>query len=329
MKKIKLFGNQTPQVWSIEPAYGCNLKCGHCCSELIPVEKYNLMTKDTWIHTWNLIKQISPTCRVDLCGYVGEPSLHSDIVEFIKIARKISPKSQIQMTTNGTNIYNGKLKCKDLLDAGLNILYIDLYGKKEIFERLAKDSGYQYYFYYDRPKDVPSCWTYVGPDVKTIVLQDPPDNWPKSRLKSGLLGNWYGNLNWERGKKYNMSPLKAPLHRRCNQPFQYATVSSEGNYLLCCQDGMQVTNFGNVNTGLDGFKKFWFGEEMQTIRRQLRNKDRAATKHACAKCNITFSRCDYKLWQDDEVNTYYDGKKFIEFKDIEIDTGKTKQVRFI
>ena len=105
-----------------------------------------------------------------------------------------------------------------------------------------------------------------------------------------------------------MSPLAEPLVRRCNQPFLYVTVSASGEYLLCCQDGMQVTKgrFGSVAEGVEGFHRFWYGREMQTVRRRLRLKNRADTDYACRKCNITFSRCDFTHWKDEDVGKYLD-----------------------
>ena len=116
-----------------------------------------------------------------------------------------------------------------------------------------------------------------------------------------------------------MKPLEKPLTRRCNQPFLFVTVSASGQYLLCCQDGLQVTKgkFGSVNEGLEGFNKFWYGKEMQTVRRRLRMKNRAGTDYACKKCNITFSRCDFKHWTDEQVDTYFDGKNHVGFTDSE------------
>jgi hypothetical protein len=71
--------------------------------------------------------------------------------------------------------------------------------------------------------------------------------------------------------------------------------------------------FGSVLEGQDGFKRFWYGHEMQTVRRRLREKDRAGTEYACRKCNITFSRCDYKLWRDHEVSVWWDGSRWERF----------------
>lgn len=316
-KRIKPLGSQSPHVWSLEPAFGCNLACAHCCADLIPKERNNLMTEETWRAAFEILNEVSPTVRVDLCGYVGEPTLNKRLPELLPIARELAPLTQIQLTTNGTRLRAGDFTMKTLLDAGANILYIDQYGSHERFEELAEESGYPWYQYYEAPEGAPTPWKYWGPDQKVIVLMDEPSSWPKSRLKAGLLGNWYGNMNWERGeaqKRFGMKPLDEPLVRRCNQPFLYVTVASNGAYLLCCQDGLQVTNgkFGNVSEGVDGFRRFWFGKEMNTVRRRLRLKNRADTNYACQKCNITFSRCDFTHWKDEEVGRFWDGENWVE-----------------
>lgn len=316
-KKIKPLGSSSPIVWVVEPAFGCNLKCKHCCADLIPKKDNNTMTEEVWRSTFSILNEVSPFVRVDICGVVGEPTLNKHLLDFLPIARELAPNVQIQITTNGTRIRSGEYKMKDLLDAGANILYIDQYGNHERFEELAKESGYPYYQYYDgnikeekEKGEVPTPWRYWGPDQKFICLMEEPSTWPDSRKKAGLLGNWYGNMNWERAIEFNMKPLLSPLTRRCNQPFDFVTVSSSGDYLLCCQDGLQVTRgkFGNVLDGVEGFKKFWYGEEMQRIRRRLRYKNRADTDYACKKCNVTFSRCDYKKWDIEEIEKYYDGE---------------------
>ena len=142
---------------------------------------------------------------------------------------------------------------------------------------------------------------------------DPPYKWPKSRLNANLLGNWLGNLNWKKGKRYGMKPLEEPIKRRCNQPFINVTVSARGEYLLCCQDGMHMTEgwFGNVSEAREGFLNFWYGKKLQSFRRTLRNKIRSGI---CAKCNITFSRSDYILWKDEQMDRYMKDGKWENFK---------------
>src|ERR1019366_5973148 len=217
-KKIKPLGSTSPIVWVIEPSFGCNLKCGHCCAKLIKDEDKNMMSEATWRATFDIINKVSPTLRVDICGVVGEPTLNPHLTEWLPIARKLAPLAQMQITTNGTMLREGKVTYKGLLDASANIIYCDQYAKHEVHEALAEASGYPYYQYYDAPEGAWTPWKYYGPEMKMIVLMDHPGTWPKSRFRAGLLGNWYGNLDWKVGARFGMTPLLKPVERRCNQP---------------------------------------------------------------------------------------------------------------
>jgi len=267
------------------------------------------MDRVTWVALWKIISVVSPTRRADL-AFGGEPTLHPDLPEFLTIARKISPLSQIQITTNGTQIRNGKLTYRQLLQAGANVVYTDMYGSQEKYIELAKASGCPFYEYYDAPDGAPSPWNYHGPGLKLIVLQEQPENWPKSRFRAGLLGTWFNHLDWEKAARFGLKPVTEPLTRRCNQPFLYVNVDSRGRYLVCCQDNTGESaqeDFGSVHDGVSGFKAFWYSKRMQEIRLRLREKDRAGASDYCRRCNVTFSRCDFRHWKDEEVGIYWDG----------------------
>lgn len=309
-------GPTSPWVWTLEPTHGCNLSCGHCSCALDPKPKtYHFIDEDTWTHIWKIIAVVCPTRRVDM-AFGGEPTLNRNLVQFLRIARKISPRSQIQITTNGTQIRSGKVTYRELLSAGANIIYTDMYGSREKFIRLATESGYPFYEYYAAPAGAWSPWTYHGPSMKLIVLQEQPENWPKSRARAGLLGTWFNNLDWEKAAKFGLSPVLEAPARRCNQPFLNVNVDSRGRYLICCQDNTGESareNFGSVHDGLAGFKAFWYGKKMMAIRRRLREKDRAGASDYCARCNVTFSRCDFRHWKDSEVDMYWDGEHWAKF----------------
>jgi len=316
-RKQRPLGKSTPIVWLVELSFGCNLACAHCVAEQIKKSENVLMDEETWRRTFEIINEVSPFARIDLAGTVGEPTLNPRLLDFLRIARELAPNVQIQITTNGTRILAREYKMKDLLDAGANILYIDQYGAHGRFEKMAHESGYPWYQYYDDEADkTPGAltpWQYWGPDLKMIVLMDEPSTWPASRRRANILGSWLGTIDYKRaaaGGFPEIAPLREPLKRRCNQPFQYVTVSATGEYLLCCQDGLQKTRgqFGSVHSGVEGFREFWFGRDMQWIRGRLREKDRASVKE-CSKCSITFSRCDYKLWDDEALNrVWQDGQ---------------------
>jgi hypothetical protein len=302
-------GRQSPWSWAIEPVRGCNLRCGHCATRLFTGEP-EFMTKKTWFALWNTIAVVSPVTRVEMAN-AGEPTLHPFLPEFIRMARKISPLSQIQITTNGTMLAKGELTHQELFDAGTNIIYVDMYAPKELHVKLAKESGVPFYEYYNKPEKAPGAWTYTGPDLKLIVLMDHPGNWPKKRRNLNRLGTFYNHLDWKAAEEFGLKPVTNPLWRGCTQPFRYVSVHCNGSYELCCQDFMGETAgmMGNVLDGEKGFLQFWFGRKMQDARRKLRKQCRAGIPE-CAKCSITFSRCDMKMWEDDQLTHWWDGARW-------------------
>jgi len=304
-------GKFNPWAWCLEPVRGCNLTCWHCPARLLPRNEYKYMTKKTWINTWKIIRQFTPYCRVEMAN-TGEPTLHPDILEFILIATQISPNSQIQITTNGTQLLKNKITYKQLFDAGVNVVYVDMYGSREKHIELAKNSGYQYFLYYNN-KDKPlSPWVFHNNrELQFIALSEIPDNWPIQKINRGGLGTFLNNIDFnnKRAKEWNIKPVINAPNRRCNQPMKYVQVTDDGTYLMCCQD--VFNDFGiknNVNEGIDGFLEFWLGKRMQETRKLLFHKER--NKHPiCSKCNICFSRCDMKFWEEELFEFYWDGKK--------------------
>ena len=308
--KRRPLGKFSPWAWALEPVRGCNLTCWHCPARLLPRKKYIYMDMDLWKSIWKIIAEVNPRCRVEMAN-TGEPTLHPNIYEMISVARKISPHSQIQITTNGTTLIKGQITYKKLFEAGLNIVYTDMYASKEVHKRLAKKSGYPYYTYYDSPKNAPNAWKYHDdPNIQFIALADTPDNWPKQKIKRGALGTFLNNIDFDHpsAKRLGIKPvIKAP-QRRCNQPMKYVQVFVDGTYMMCCQDVFNEAKIKqNAYGGVKEFLKFWLGKRMQKTRQLLRDKDRSLHK-VCCKCNIAFSRCDMKFWKSGSFKYYWDGK---------------------
>ena len=309
--RTKFLKNQTPWVFAIEILHGCNLACGHCAMAIID-RTPKAMTLETWRQTMEIIAKVNPACRVEL-AMGGEPTLHPDIYEVFRMGRKISPRSQFQITTNGTMLNRGKVTYAGLLEAGCNIVYTDMYTPREKFIELAKASNAPWYCYYPRKGEPDrnsvewNPWTYNGPHVKMIVLQENPLNWPKSRRNANLLGTWLNNIDEKKAAKFGMTKVVKPPARRCNQPFISVPVAWDGEYLLCCQDmALETVGHGNVSDGIDNFLEFWFGQFMQQHRKWLRAKDRESSPF-CSRCSITFSRCDFKHWTDEQVGQWWNG----------------------
>lgn len=308
-------GKQGPWSWALEPVRGCNLRCGHCATRLFdhgPI----FISEFVWRKLWETIGIVSPKTRVEMAN-AGEPTLHSNLLGLVRMARELSPYSQIQITTNGTKLASGDLTYRSLFDAGINIVYVDMYASSVVHEKLARESGEQYYFYHAKPKGAPGAWAYTSPELRLIVLMEQPANWPRSRRNLRRLGTFYNHLDWEAASPFGLRPVVHPPRQGCTQPFRYVSVHVDGSYELCCQDFMGETagTLGTVLDGPSGFMQFWFGMKMQDARRKLRARCRSALSE-CARCSITFSRSNMRMWGDEQLESWWDGKQWLKLPDV-------------
>lgn len=311
MKQKNPLGNMSPWAWSINLVRGCNLRCGHCSTRTFEKNKFEHMTEETWIAMWQTIKRITPHCRTEIAG-PGEPTLHPYLTGFLALARKISPDSQIQITTNGTMLIEHKWTYEQLFNAGANIIYTDMYAPKDQHIELAQQSGQIFYEYHNKPKEAPAAWTYHGPKLKMIILMENPKNWPDKRKSMKRLGTWLNNLDWEAAAPFDLTPVITPPERGCTQPFRYVVVNVDGDYEFCCMDHMKETAglLGSVKDGVDGFYRYWYSELMQNHRILLRNKDRAGSPYCC-RCDMVFSRSDWSMWEENQLKNWWDGKGWL------------------
>ena len=111
---------------------GCNLKCPFCQnSELIPLNSNNLIDENEVLDYLKLRKHVLN--GITITG--GEPTLQSDLKEFIKKTKDIG--IDVKLDTNGINF---KL-LKELIDEDL-IDYVAM-DIKNTFDKYSKTSGIQ------------------------------------------------------------------------------------------------------------------------------------------------------------------------------------------
>jgi radical SAM protein with 4Fe4S-binding SPASM domain len=123
-----------PDEIQIEPIMGCNLKCPMCPVPDAPAAMNGrtpvLMKLDTYRR---ILGQIADRPRFVLLTVFGEPLLHPQIVEFIRLAK--NDRHHVALITNGTTL--SPEMADNLMDAGLNVLTISMDGlTKDTFESL-------------------------------------------------------------------------------------------------------------------------------------------------------------------------------------------------
>jgi len=292
--------------WWVELVRGCNLACWHCPTRLLPKNKILFMTEDVWLSMLKVIKEVTPRTRLEF-GNAGEPTLHPALLEYLKLARKICPDIQILTYTNGTKLIEGSLTYKQLFDAGLNRVFVDMYSPYIEHKKLAKESGYSWF--YQDTKSVNDTNVFSNchkPDSHIIMLAENPSHWSHRKLSRGYLSTFFNDLDWSVAIKHGLKPTANPIERKCDLPFKFINVNYDGSFVFCCFDYMRHTieNFGNINEGLEAFINFWFGKYMQNTRKNVADKNRKLHEY-CAKCSFTSVRCDIPCWSEEVLNQYW------------------------
>lgn len=326
-KVANVYGKLTPWVWSVELVRGCNLACFHCTARLFGFNSKPVhMSMEDVRHMAKVMAEQTPGKRLEF-AQGGEPTLHPQILEVLREVRRISPTTQIQVTTNGLTMIKGQYTFRDFFEAGANSVYVDMYAPRERFIEMAKEAHEQNggdanpaasWYYYNDPKIGSPGHRYANTfygdtdKMRLIILQDNPHNRIVWR-KMGRLSTFLNHLDWKASMPFGLVPVREPYQRKCTLPQRYVSLSYTGHYLFCCIDFEceSAGKIGHVSEGSEGFKKYWLGEFMGEIRRRLRTGDRKDIPY-CSRCNCAFSKCDWvKIWPDRAVEEYWDGEKMV------------------
>lgn len=230
----------------IETRTDCNNHCRFC------PHAYN--KKALGIMSWYCYKNIiDQLCDMNYNGRIAlmlsnEPLLEDRMEEMIVYARQKSPRFFLDITTNGILLSVEKLD--RFFKLGLDNININDY-------RADRDA-------------FPDKWSsYVQP-IYDAYYNNPKVSFQKRRTDE-ILPNYAGNI------PQNFNPNNFGF---CNYPFRKITIGYRGDVLLCCDDFLYDTNFGNVMK--DNLLDCWNNKEMEKIKLSLLEGKRISI---CSRCN--------------------------------------------
>jgi radical SAM protein with 4Fe4S-binding SPASM domain len=231
----------------------CNRKCVFCPrvdENVYPNRKLH-MALTTIDKITRDLKDIDFSGKISLSGF-GEFLLHPNYIEIIKTIRKNLPDNIIEANTNGDRLTEEKIK--EIYDAGLSSLYVNLY-----------DSVEQINYFNVLFRNI---------DNSRYVLRE---HYNSDNTFNLYLNNRSGNI-----QSKIIGTVDKPLIKECHMPFFKAMIDYNGDLILCQNDWGRKFIVGSL---LDNhIKDLWLGEKMKQIREKLINKDRSSSP--CNKCNV-------------------------------------------
>lgn len=230
----------------IETRTDCNNHCKFC--------PHAFCQKPLGIMDWECYKRIiDQLFDINYNGRIAlmlsnEPLLEERLEEMIIYARRKSPRFFLDITTNGILLTLNKLD--RYFELGLDNININDYrGDRDVN---------------------PDRWSSFVEPIYRAYYNNPKVSFQKRRTDE-ILPNYAGNIPQE------FNPDEFGF---CNYPFRKITIGYSGDVLLCCDDFLYETNFGNVMR--DNLLDCWNSPEMEKIKLSLLEGKRISI---CSRCN--------------------------------------------
>lgn len=264
---------QAPYVVQVELTEGCNRGCDFC--GLNGMRKHGKgpfyhMQMETAQRIVDEVSRLGWKPRF-LFAMHGEPTLNEHCTEIIKLFSKAFPRSHISMFTNGVGIVKGKVTIKQLREAGVTNLMIELYEPG--------DDGHKIKARFDK-KGIP--YEVLGDGTPMFsnklnwrVLFAPPLT--EGEIKTHTLCNHCGAA---------LPKNDSCAGKRCTRPFREISFRYDGSIAICCNDFRGEYPIGNINdTPLD---ELWNGKRFNAARIMLYAGERTFTP--CQGCDAVSFR---------------------------------------
>jgi radical SAM protein with 4Fe4S-binding SPASM domain len=159
----------------------------------------------------------------------------------------MSQRLFLDITTNGKLLTTEKLD--KLFEAGLDNVNINDYRSDRDQNDILSPN-------------IENIWQHYGNNPKVTI---------KKRRTDEQLPNYAGNIS---------QSFDASEYGFCNYPFRKLTIAYNGNVLLCCDDFLYDTKFGNVMH--DKLIDCWNNTQYNNIRKSLLENKRIGI---CARCD--------------------------------------------
>jgi radical SAM protein with 4Fe4S-binding SPASM domain len=309
-KLIDILPLKMPLGLNVEPTNMCNFRCVQCALSL---KEFNEIVGKRRYLSMNLYKKIVKDIKsmgklnnLNLYGD-GEPLLHPDIVEMIKIAKKYDIANAITITTNASLLTNDL--SNNLINSGLDYLRISVYSIYDNQFKKITQTKYNADLIYNNvarlfknrmKKNKTTPFIYVKmidtygkeneeflskySSISDEVNIETPMNWTgyknidligkidkNHQTNTKTLEGYYG--------KQNISNYK----RICTTPFLSLTIKSDGDVCVCIVDWNRGTKVGNI--ARSSLSEIWYGKKLREFRK-MQIEGRRHENESCKNCDF-------------------------------------------
>lgn len=312
----KVLPLDTPFSVYIYPTYACNFKCNYCIRSL-PYEQLKKMDLCKKNMTMDILKKIVDDLKVfpskikaiTFAG-IGEPLLHPNITEMIKIIKESNVANRVEIITNASLLTHDLSDA--LIDAGLDRLRVSIQGItsakykeisgvdidiEDIVEKLE---------YFCANKNHTNVYLKTVDVALDNIIEDEPKfhqmfknacDESKIEYVVPLFNDVnYSNISKTSGKCRQGDNVVLQTNT-CSIPFISIYIDSDGYVLPCCSEKYPIKYDNILNKSLS---EIWNSKKRNDFLVNLLNGRNKLVK--CKDCNMAI----YNVSKEDYLDNYKD-----------------------
>ena len=291
---------ELPKVIRIEPSSQCNLRCLHCPTGVMDMDrgKMDIAVENRVIETIKKYKSIFKVC---VLYHGGEPLLSPRFFNLVKSVRESLKDAKLKTVSNGMLLT--EKRSKQLAISGLDFIEFSLDAQSEKESDLIRRNCKADFIINQINKLLEiieelnsnlhvsiSSTQFWDPSLKNnplIELPKPP-KWLQSKFKKidSIKTCW--SMKWpdyNPPSLFDEIELNTESSNYCDHTENTITIRSNGDVVPCCYDLTSKLVMGNILQ--NDLYDIWNGEKYQELRSTISNKK---FNSVCAKCNVVSSK---------------------------------------
>jgi organic radical activating enzyme len=278
--------SRMPIILAIEPTSVCNIKCTMCFQEDPALSRDRKMKGFMSLALYRKI--IAEAAPKGVGGIVlasrGEPLLHKDIVEFVRIAKRAGILD-VKLNTNATRLTDNL--SRQLLDSGLDTLVFSVDSAvKEQFERIRIGAKFDKIvenitrFNEIRRAEYPD--SLIRTRISMVLLDRSQDTMSALQFWRGLVDDFA--VRWAIPRLHIYENHSNPQKRPCSLLWERLYIWWDGIVNTCDEDYLSKLQIGRIaEDSTQTIEELWTAEPLRRYR-ELHSLGRKSDLHPCANC---------------------------------------------
>jgi radical SAM protein with 4Fe4S-binding SPASM domain len=300
-------GDFYPAVYVIEPGSKCNLACVMCPNKFMKDENLGYMNPEIFKI---ILNEISPYAEFVMLYWMGEPLLHKDFADLLKLARS-TLKGKIVVSTNMTFLTT---EIADALAeyADIVLCCIDRWEPKA-YERVRRGADFN--------KVVSNTISLIERRklsgraeivVKALDINQSSGEWNEfsefwtekgARPLLAWLNSWAGRFPGMRQAASLAIPQAEIGRDPCADLWFKMVINWQGTVQMCCFDWEYAFPIGKVGES-NWLRDAWHGNEIRLLR-QTHSKAQYISNPRCSTCDTWGTQNEFENYVNFNDDSYF------------------------